>query len=150
MCVCVLYAPINISPPPGRDEVGQGGDLTILKIKCPTPGGWFHRQILDHWGFNLYSTLHFCAQSQMPNPSGLFLRSNAVKSPISSPPLLVQGVVDLILIGALLHPYPLHYHGAHYTLPPESKVLALPQSWQQTTCKEIVHTTFLDGLHLEF
>ena len=42
---CVTNAPVNISPtPPGRDEtVGLVGDLTILEIKCPTPGAWFHR-----------------------------------------------------------------------------------------------------------
>ena len=71
------------------DEVGQGGDLTILKIKCPTPGAWFHRQIpTSTIGMNIgdltcIAQLHFYAQSQMPHPSGLFLRSNAVKSPIS-------------------------------------------------------------------
>ena len=36
--VLLLCTPINISPvppPPGWDEVGQCGDSTILKIKCP-------------------------------------------------------------------------------------------------------------------
>ena len=41
---------VNISPhSAGRDEMGHGGDLNILKIKCPTPGSSFMVKLVSLW-----------------------------------------------------------------------------------------------------
>ena len=95
--------------PPGRDEVGQGGDLTILKIKSPTPGAWFYCQIPTstigmNRGFDLYSTVAFlCPKSNAP-PLGPIFEVKCCQIPYQSPPLPVQGGVGPNIDRCINHP----------------------------------------------
>ena len=109
--LCPANAPSTYQywSPPGRDVVGQGGDLTILKIKCPTPEAWFYRQISTstigmNRGFDMYNTVAFlCPKSNAP-PLGPILEVKCCQIPYQSPPLPVQGVVGPNIDRCINHP----------------------------------------------